>query len=61
VLYLDIYARHLNWWRWPRRLEVVSSADHHVLAVVLAARLLDVCFERRWVAASAVRMGGCDG
>ena len=44
--------------RWPRRLEVVPSADHDVLAVVLAAWFLDVCFELRWDAASAVRTGG---
>ena len=58
VLYLDMYARHANWWRRPRRLEEVPSAELHVLAAVLAAWLPDVCFEPRWDAASAVRTGG---
>jgi hypothetical protein len=47
-----------KWWCWPRRLEVVPSAEHRVLAVVLAAWLFDVCFEPRRDATSAVRTGG---
>jgi hypothetical protein len=45
-------------WRRPRRLGVVPSAEHHVLAAVLAAWLLDVCFAPRWEVASAARTGG---
>ena len=57
VLYLGIYARHVNWWR-RRRLEVVPSVEHRVLAVVLAAWLFNVCFELRRDATSAARTGG---